>query len=276
MAMRYEKESRESANCKVLATRHTANFALRKNAYKEGTKSSAHAHENARFVFVLRGSFSEAYGRRNRQCTPFITIFRPPGERHAEHYHGRDIVCLSADIQPAWLEGLRRYDLNLNESGDFKCNNLMSLMTRLNGEIVNRDNISSLAIEALMLEIAVEVYRREKGRQTKCRNPLWLGDVKDYIQARLVSPLTISEIAGAVNVHPVHLARVFRQNCGCTVAEYIRRLRVEHACTRLSSAESLVEIALNSGFSDQSHFSKTFKQVMNITPGEYRTAINSR
>jgi AraC-like DNA-binding protein len=252
-------------------------LSLQKNAYAQGSVSAKHTHKNARLVFVLRGKFSEIYGRHHRQCSPFMAIFRLPQEEHSEDYYGKGIVCLSVDIQPAWLEHLRQYNLNLNKSSDFRSNTLMSLITRLNDEIVDGDHISGLAIEALLLEIAVEIYRQDKKALPKYKKPRWLDDAKDYIQGSLTLNLTVSQIAAEVNVHPVHLARVFRQNCGCTIAEYIRRLRIGLACMMLSSTnESLIEIALNSGFSDQSHFSKTFKRVMNLTPAEYRAAINSR
>src|SRR5438067_879074 len=60
-----------------------------------------------------------------------------------------------------------------------------------------------------------------------------------------------SDMADAVGVHPVHMARVFRKFQRCTVGEHVRQLRVAYACQRmLSSDEPLVEIALSAGFAD--------------------------
>ena len=59
--------------------------------------------------------------------------------------------------------------------------------------------------------------------------------------------------------------------------EYVRRLRVEIACQRLASSDMpLAEIALAAGFSDQSHFTKTFRHYNGMTPGEYRRRLRSR
>jgi AraC family transcriptional regulator len=277
MAYFMKREFEESINYKALLKRDLANFSLQKNSYVQGSICTTHAHENARFVFVLRGKFSETYEGNNRHCSPFMAIFRPPQEEHSENYYGKGIVCLSIDIKPNWLEHIRPFNVNLNGSADFRSNKLISLITRLNDEFDNWDHISALAIEALLLEIAVEIYRQKKNVPSKDKKPLWLNDVKDLIHSRLTSILTISEIASLVEIHPAHLSRAFRQNCGCTIAEYIRRKRIDFACTKLmSSNESLAEIALNSGFSDQSHFSKTFKKVMNLTPAEYRAAVSSR
>lgn len=267
------KELRESFDFKVLGKRELENFSLQKNAYVQGAQSYLHSHRNPRFVFVLRGRFSEIYERKKRECVPFLTIFRPAGEKHSEDYYGKGIVCLRIDVESDWLKRLCRYNIRLNGSADFYSNELIVLIQKLNSEFDNFDQFSALAVEALMLETIVSISRREKIAFSNDKSPRWLANAKDYIHAEFDSDLTISGIAAQAGVHPVHLARVFRRSYGCTVAEYVRRLRVETACAALrASDESLAEIALNLGFSDQSRFSKTFKRLMNQTPAEYRAA----
>ena len=88
--------------------------------------------------------------------------------------------------------------------------------------------------------------------------------------------LSLSQVARAVNVHPVYLAREFRRHYRCTVGEYVRRTRVEAACREMLKPDSsLAEIALICGFHDQSHFSRTFKRVMSVTPAVYRASLLS-
>jgi AraC family transcriptional regulator len=78
-----------------------------------------------------------------------------------------------------------------------------------------------------------------------------------------------------VGVHPVYLASEFRKHFGCTIGEYVRKLRVEFACRRISESDSpLSDIAIAAGFSHQSHFSRTFKAVTGMTPAGYRTAVH--
>lgn len=267
----------ETFNYKILGTHRLQNFAVQKNAYVQGARSETHAHPKPRLVFVLRGKFSEIYERRKRECAPLMTIFRPAGERHSEDYYGKGIVCLRVDLEPEWLKRLDEYNVKLEGSADFNGNELTGIIRRLDQEFDNFDRFSPLAVEALMLEAAVAISRGEKSAFERNGVPKWLAGAKDYIHAELNSDLTIAEIASQANVHPVHLARVFRRCYHCTIAEYVRRLRVEFACRALrASNESLAEIALNAGFSDQSSFSKTFKRLMNQTPAEYRQANRSR
>jgi AraC family transcriptional regulator len=86
----------------------------------------------------------------------------------------------------------------------------------------------------------------------------------------------MAEIARRVGVHPVYLASEFRRRYGLTVGEYVRQLRIEYASRQLSTSDTpLVEIALNSGFSSQSHFSWTFKRITGITPAQFRAGSRS-
>lgn len=272
-----KEQFKEYIDYKFLGKRIFPNLLLQKVAYTQGAQSFTHTHKNARFVFVLQGRFSEIYERKKRDCIPLMTIFRPPEENHSEDYYGKGIVCLSVDIHPHWLERLNEYTIKLDHSAAFYNSKLIPLIRKLNSEFENKDDISALAIEALMFETVVELSRAEKKSPAKDKSSGWLSNARDYIHAEFDSNVTISEIAAAVNIHPVHLARSFRAFYGCTIAEYIRRLRIDFACAALASSnENLAEIAVNSGFSDQSHFCKIFKRLMNLTPAEYRAAINSR
>jgi AraC family transcriptional regulator len=86
----------------------------------------------------------------------------------------------------------------------------------------------------------------------------------------------LEDVACIADVHPVHLARVFRRKYNCTIGEYVRRLRVEYARRRISASnDSLIEIAMTAGFTDQSHFARTFKNHLGVTPGEYRKISRS-
>src|SRR5688500_13412959 len=150
----------KNSDYKILGKRFAPDLRIRKASYVQGTRSPNHYHQNARMVFVLRGNFSEVYAGKMRDCNPFTTIFRPPNEEHSEDYYGKGIVCLSVDILPAWLERLNRHQVNLRDSIDFRGGSLPHLITKLAYEFDIEDNVSTLALEALMLEIAVEISRR--------------------------------------------------------------------------------------------------------------------
>jgi AraC family transcriptional regulator len=64
------------------------------------------------------------------------------------------------------------------------------------------------------------------------------------IQAHFAEQLTLKQIGKTVGLHPVYLASEFRKRYHCTVGEYVRQLRIEFACRRLSqSGDTVAEVA---------------------------------
>lgn len=150
------------------------------------------------------------------------------------------------------------------------------LVARLNAELAQQDALSPLVIEGLMLEIIAATSRTTEPTLERER-PEWLAKVEEFLRINYASPLTLADVATVGGVHPTHLARSFRQYFGCTVGERIRELRVKQSCRLLTATDlPLSEIALVSGFYDQSHFSRCFRQICGVTPTEFRAANPSR
>jgi len=139
----------------------------------------------------------------------------------------------------------------------------------LTREFRREDVLSNLSIEALVLEIMVESCRSSAVESST--PPRWLRRAIDYLHAHYAEAPTVGDIAEAVGVHPAHLSRMFRRHEGVTVGDYLRRLRIEAARDMLAGSDRpLGEIALQTGFSDQSHFSRLFRAATGHTPASYR------
>jgi AraC family transcriptional regulator len=166
--------------------------------------------------------------------------------------------------------------LALDRTAEFNYGSAVWLAKILYDEFYRMDRASPLAIEGLTLGMMAEVSRRHV-KTSDGTSPRWLEQARDFLHAHFSEELTLEGIAGAVGTHPVHLARVFRQYYGCTVGEYMRRLRVEFACREMSlTNRPLLQGALEAGFYDQSHFSRTFKKIVGLTPTAYRASFRPR
>jgi len=101
--------------------------------------------------------------------------------------------------------------------------------------------------------------------------------VIDYIQQNLDKKLPLSELAGIAAFSPFHFHRIFRGIVGEGLSEYITRLRLQYAATRLKyqPAASITEIALDCGFASSAGFSRAFKQFYGLSPSQFRERVKN-
>lgn len=100
-----------------------------------------------------------------------------------------------------------------------------------------------------------------------------LEQVKDYMRDRLTENITLQEISNQVGLSRCYFAQMFKQSTGIAPYQYIIQQRVERAKQLLKQDLSLVEVALECGFSSQSSFNRTFKKCVGTTPRGYRQKL---
>jgi AraC family transcriptional regulator len=251
-----------------------AGFVLTETRYPASISVPRHSHEHGYICLVRQGGYIETYGKKTRACGPSTLAFHPPGEIHSEHFHNREALSFNIEISPRWLARVREYSGVLDCPTDFQGGPLARLALRLYKEFDRMDDVSPLAIEGLALEMMAEAARA--GRVADRKPPRWLAQARDLLHARFNESLALKEIARSAGVHPVYLASAFRRFYGCTVGEYVRRLRVEYACREITTTDAaLVDVAFAAGFASQSHLCNAFKSFTGLTPTEYRSMFCS-
>lgn len=99
--------------------------------------------------------------------------------------------------------------------------------------------------------------------------------VADYINAHLADDIALRDLAQLVDMSPFHFSRLFKRSMQVTPHQYLLQQRVEQAKQLLKQTElSIMDIALQCGFSSHSHLGKLFRQQTGVTPKIYR--INCR
>ncbi|WP_415717178.1 AraC family transcriptional regulator [Maridesulfovibrio sp.] len=93
--------------------------------------------------------------------------------------------------------------------------------------------------------------------------------VKSFIDQNFQRQITLPELAERACLSPFHLQKIFVDEYGRSPQEYVIFKRIKEAQRLIESNTPLIEAALKSGFSDQSHFSKHFKKVIGISPGRF-------
>jgi AraC-like DNA-binding protein len=102
-------------------------------------------------------------------------------------------------------------------------------------------------------------------------SPATMGRVRDYVEAHLGENLELADLAAIAGLSVFHFAREFKNSAGVAPHYYLMQKRVELAQRLLAKSDlTLSEIALAAGFSDQSHLARRFRQIVGITPREFR------
>ena len=92
---------------------------------------------------------------------------------------------------------------------------------------------------------------------------------RDYINDRFETPITLKEISAAAGLSPFQLGRVFHRKIGIAPHAYCINVRVNRAKQLLRAGQSIGEVAVNTGFTDQSHLTRWFKRLTGVTPGRF-------
>jgi AraC family transcriptional regulator len=152
---------------------------------------------------------------------------------------------------------------------------LQHSLLRLKAELETGGIASPLLVDSLKISLAVHLLRHYCATQ-----PRWpasggglssrqLAGVEDYIAAHLDQDLKLAELAAIAQLSPYHFLRLFKQSLGLTPHQYILQRRVAAAQQLLHGACSIAEVALRTGFCDQSHLTRCFKQALGVTPKQY-------
>ncbi|MFO1500104.1 MAG: AraC family transcriptional regulator [Verrucomicrobiota bacterium] len=252
-------------------SRKEACLVICESRYLPHARIPQHAHDNPYFILTLNGSQEETVGSQKRIYQPSTLAFHGSGEEHAELIGPEGMRCLHVEFGPAWVARNSVISRVLAGGAQFRGGRVAWLGGQVHRELLNDDEATPVATEGLVLELLAEAARLEE-RSASARPP-WILAAAEYIHAQHAQRISLSDVAASVGVHPVQLARAFRERYHCSVGEYIRQVRIETACKAIASGDlPLTQIALAAGFADQAHFSRTFHRLVGMTPGQFRAA----
>jgi AraC family transcriptional regulator len=223
-----------------------------------------HTHAEPHFVLAHSGVYSATLnGRPTLVRAPFL-IFYPAGTTHADCFDGNLGAFVSVTLRAdAGTHGLPDTATAIEDPAAHR------------GAFRIAREVLGAGRDAVVLEDAAwELAAHTAGPARAAPTPPWARVAYATMMDRAREQgLSVADVAKAAGVHPVHLARVFRQAWGCSPGELLRWRRVERAAElvlrgRLTLAGAAVEV----GFADQAHMTRAFRTVLGLTPGAWRRA----
>ena len=227
-----------------------------------------HRHDDAHFVLVLSGVYiSSACHAPPRAPSPTL-VFNPAGTTHRDRFLDGKGSFMTVSMAPVLMAGAEELYAAQERATVLRNAASAAAAFGIAREIARGGDL------ALLEAGAWELLASLKAAAPKTRAPLppWAYLAYDAVMDMAADAnLRITDLAAGLGVHPVHLARVFRQAWGCSPGDLLRWRRVEQAGGLLRRPDlSLAEVALSAGFADQSHMNRAFQALYGTTPGSYR------
>ena len=236
-------------------------FTLTEVRYGRGDCYAAHSHDRAYVLLLIEGGFHEEAAADAHFATSGSVLLMPADCRHVNRIADDGARGLLVTLQTSLPRRITRFR-------GFYRGVVPQSMVELYRHFRSGGSAESFALEEHLLhaiDLASGLEERDGAEASLVRQ------ARGLLEDASAAPLRLSAVAAAVGVTPAYLARAFRGATGTTMSDYLRSVRARKAVAMLASEEiPLAEVALRTGFADQSHLTRVVKSEFGITPAEYR------
>ncbi|WP_297707926.1 AraC family transcriptional regulator [uncultured Eudoraea sp.] len=234
-----------------------------------GSHVDWHCHENMHFSYSLIGNSCQISKKEKQIISNGTLIYHNSEDSHFNTKHSKYSKNFYIEIEDVWFRNLY-FQHNLPKGViNLKSPRIKTAIEQIYLETKINDSTSKIAIESILINTFHLL--QETSDIEKSIKPKWVSIVKEIIHEYPNNNFSLNELSKKAEIHPVHLSREFLKYFGQSLSQYIRTIKVHKAASLLKNKDlSLMDICFYSGFSDQSHMSKCFKNTFNITPFQYR------
>jgi AraC family transcriptional regulator len=234
---------------------------LRRVHYRACAMQPPHRHEDGSLSLVVAGQLEETSASTCHRASVGSVVIKPADSLHADSYgpRGACIIQIRTDAGPFSKYGLGSY--RWFES---------TTLARAVLACLSDEHHGAESAELGLWDVLASVFDKYP-----CENAAppraWFTRVLDRLERGVNEPVSVSGIAREVDVHPVHLARVFRAHFGRTIAKHVRERRVLAAWRAIEAdGPPLAVVAARFGFADQAHMTRAFGEILGLSPGRLK------
>lgn len=229
-----------------------------------GNSDLLHYHEEPHMTLILNGGVIDKRRSAETERFPGSVMFFETGEPHQTVTGTFPTKYISLAFGQHFFNENRADESAVKRSVENIARAKFDVL-KIYKELLSHDEFSESAIEMLLLGLLSEDINDGRDR------PAWLGNVIELLNDSWDKEISLTDLALAASVHPKTISRYFPRYFGCTLGEYRRRLKIERSLPLIKMrGVSLTEIAHQCAFFDQSHFTRTFREVTGFLPKQFQ------
>ena len=234
-----------------------------------------HMHEECSIVLILQGA--ETTTCRGASCISYpgsLLLFNAD-EVHSSRSVGTEYRIMKIRSKALNQIAFELFGHNLERPYFPKLviNDPLMFRLLLRLHLKLEQNVSPFEQESEFIStIGLLITRHNKNHivlQPPGKEPHYVNLIRDYLKSHYAENVSLAQLTSITNLSPFYLLRVFRKQVGCPPHEYQTQVRITRARKLIRKGHSISEVALETGFFDQSHFSRNFKRIVGIPPGQY-------
>lgn len=242
-----------------------------------------HWHEEFHMC-LIDGGAGKLFYRGTHHETAASLFFVQPGEVHSNFSrHALGCSFLMVNVGGGWLEraaaelAARRPDTPFFKDPLAYDRETLAEFRELHSAF--ESSASVLERESRLLTFLVRLIARysHKPRQAReaGKEPEAVRQAKEYLTENFADNVSLERLAALCRLSPFHLSRVFSEATGMPPHAFQIQVRLAAASKLLSQGRTISEAACETGFADQSHFTRHFKRIVGVTPGRFITESTS-
>jgi AraC family transcriptional regulator len=241
-------------------------ISLIETEHNQKTFEGWHSHKNAHITLFLKGGTIEKRKNETYAVAPGTILFYHSDELHLNQNTLFPSKNINLEFDELHLNeyNIKEEVLNICTSDKIKTK---LLIFKIYKESLINDTFSKDSINMLLVNYASGKNYAE--HFLKC--PSWVKILYELLNDCWNENPSLNDLSKVLNINRISISKHFPKYFGCTFGEYMRRLKIDKSITLIQqSACSLTEISLDCGFSDQSHFIRTFKQKTGFLPQDFK------
>ena len=225
-----------------------------------------HSHENAHITLFLKGGTLEKRKQASHTVSPGSILFYHSDELHLNSDTQFPSVNINIEIEAGLL---REFELTEALLDKAIADNAQSkfMILKMYRECLQQDTYSSDSIRMLFAQLSGSLDHRDQFQNA----PRWVKHLYELLNDRWNENPNLKQLAGILAVNHITISKHFPRYFGCTLGEYMRRLKVNRSLALIQNpALSLTDVGMQCGFADQSHFIRIFKEQTGFLPRQFQ------